>query len=211
MMNNEKTMIELAQEEGIYLRGYSEGDHRTTCPNCSKHRKKRNDPCLSVTVKHDSIVWMCHHCDWSGGVREGSRVKIESRGLINKDAQKIDNERRAVVENIAPPIPILSNANHDLSPNSLLWLNNRKISQQTAEEFKLFTKDQKLCFPYYLDGQIVNIKSRTKDKKFLQEKNATKCLYNIDTLKTFWEETNMKSVIFVEGEMDVLALHEAGF
>ena len=131
--------------------------------------KKRNDPCLSVTVKHDSIVWMCHHCDWSGGV-EGSRVKIESRGLINKDAQKIDNERRAVVENIAPPIPILSNANHDLSPNSLLWLNNRKISQQTAEEFKLFTKDQKLCFPYYLDGQIVNIKSRTKDKKFLQKK-----------------------------------------
>ena len=93
----------------------------------------------------------------------------------------------------------------------MVWLENRKITQATAETFKLFTKDQKLCFPYYLDGQIVNIKSRTKDKKFLQEKNATKCLYNIDTLKTFWEETNMKSVIFVEGEMDVLALHEAGF
>ena len=46
-------------------------------------KRKKNDPCLSVTVKHDSIVWMCHHCDWSGGVREG-KVK----GFINKYAKK---------------------------------------------------------------------------------------------------------------------------
>ena len=57
----------------------------------------------------------------------------------------------------------------------------------------------------------INIKSRTKDKKFLQEKNATKCLYNIDMLKKHWEDVAIKSVIFVEGEMDVLALYEAGF
>ena len=112
---------------------------------------------------------------------------------------------------LAPPIPIVSNANHDLSQGSIAWLNNRKISQATAETFKLFTKDQKLCFPYYLDGDIVNIKSRTKDKRFLQEKNATKCLYNIDMLKKHWESVGTKSVIFVEGEMDVLALYEAGY
>ena len=45
------------------------------------------------------------------------------------------------------PIPIVSNANHDLSQGSITWLHNRKISQATAETFKLFTKDQKLCFP----------------------------------------------------------------
>ena len=203
MMNNEKTIIEKAQEEGIFLNSYSEGDYRTRCPNCSPHRRKKHDPCLSVTVKHDSIVWMCHHCDWSGGVRDGHTLVTKPNPI------KIVDTKQA--EEFTPPIPILSNANHDLSPNSLVWLENRKITQETAETFKLFTKDQKLCFPYYLEGEIVNIKSRTKDKKFLQEKNATKCLYNIDMLKTFWEETNMKSVIFVEGEMDVLALHEAGF
>ena len=94
MMNNEKTMIELAQEQGIYLRGYTEGDHRTTCPICSRNRKKPNDPCLSVTVKHDSIVWMCHHCEWSGGVREG---KVER--FINIYEQKVDNERRRSTRN----------------------------------------------------------------------------------------------------------------
>ena len=198
MNKNEKTMIEKAQEQGIHLNGYYEGDHRTRCPNCSPHRKKKNDPCLSVTVANDSILWMCHHCDWTGGVKEGS--------YNNRFTQAAEPMPR-----LATPIPIVSNANHDLSHGSLAWLQNRKISQATAETFKLFTKDQKLCFPYYLDGDIVNIKSRTKDKKFLQEKNATKCLYNIDMLKKHWEDVAIKSVIFVEGEMDVLALYEAGF
>ena len=200
MMNkNEKTLIEKAQEQGIFLNNYNEGDYRTRCPDCSPHRKKKNDPCLSVTVSYDSILWMCHHCDWSGGVKEGADYKPMQR-----------NEMPMRAEPIAP-IPIVSNANHDLSQGSLLWLQNRKISQATAEAFKLFTKDQKLCFPYYLDGDIVNIKSRTKDKKFLQEKNATKCLYNIDMLQKDWKNKTTKSVIFVEGEMDVLALYEAGF
>mgnify|MGYP003636295203 FL=1 len=200
MMNkNEQSIIEKAQEQGIQLNGYHEGDHRTRCPNCSPYRKKKNDLCLSVTVSYDSILWMCHHCDWSGGVKEGADYKPMQR-----------NEMPMRAEPIAP-IPIVSNANHDLSQGSLLWLQNRKISQATAEAFKLFTKDQKLCFPYYLDGDIVNIKSRTKDKKFLQEKNATKCLYNIDMLQKDWKNKTTKSVIFVEGEMDVLALYEAGF
>ena len=200
MMNkNEKTLIEKAQEQGIFLNSYSQGDYRTRCPDCSPHRKKKNDPCLSVTVSYDSILWMCHHCDWSGGVKEGADYKPMQR-----------NEMPMRAEPIAP-IPIVSNANHDLSQGSITWLHNRKISQATAETFKLFTKDQKLCFPYYLDGDIVNIKSRTKDKKFLQEKNATKCLYNIDMLQTDWKNNTTKSVIFVEGEMDVLALYEAGF
>jgi len=200
MMNkNEKTLIEKAQEQGIFLNNYNEGDYRTRCPDCSPHRKKKSDPCLSVTVSYDSILWMCHHCDWSGGVKEGADYKPMQR-----------NEMPMRAEPIAP-IPIVSNANHDLSQGSITWLHNRKISQATAETFKLFTKDQKLCFPYYLDGDIVNIKSRTKDKKFLQEKNATKCLYNIDMLQTDWKNKTTKSVIFVEGEMDVLALYEAGF
>ena len=199
MMNkNEKTLVEKAQEQGIHLNGYYEGDHRTRCPNCSPHRKKKNDPCLSVTVTNESILWMCHHCDWTGGVKEGS--------YNNKFYQAAEPKPR-----VSTPIPIVSNANHDLSHGSLAWLQNRKISQETAETFKLFTKDQKLCFPYYLDGDIVNIKSRTKDKKFLQEKNATKCLYNIDMLKKYWEGRTSKAVIFVEGEMDVLALYEAGY
>jgi twinkle protein len=200
MMNNEKTLIEKAIDHSIILNSYSVGEYRIRCPQCSPTRRKNNDPCLSVTVTHDSILWMCHHCEWNGGVKENTNLPIRQPRVVREEPIEI-----------APPIPIVSNANHDLSQGSIAWLNNRKISQATAETFKLFTKDHKLCFPYYLDGDIVNIKSRTKDKRFLQEKNATKCLYNIDMLKKHWESVGTKSVIFVEGEMDVLALYEAGY
>jgi twinkle protein len=200
MMNNEKTLIEKAMDNGIFLNSYSVGDYRTKCPQCSPTRRKKHDPCLSVTVTHESILWMCHHCEWNGGVKENTNLPISQPRVVREETVEL-----------APPIPIVSNANHDLSQGSIAWLDNRKISQATAETFKLFTKDQKLCFPYYLDGDIVNIKSRTKDKRFLQEKNATKCLYNIDMLKKHWESVGTKSVIFVEGEMDVLALYEAGY
>ncbi len=199
-MNNEKTLIEKAMDNGIFLNSYSIGDYRTRCPQCSPTRRKKHDPCLSVTVTHESILWMCHHCEWNGGVKENAHLPIRQPRVVKEEPVEL-----------APPIPIVSNANHDLSQGSITWLHNRKISQATAETFKLFTKDHKLCFPYYLDGDIVNIKSRTKDKRFLQEKNATKCLYNIDMLKKHWDSVGTKSVIFVEGEMDVLALYEAGY
>jgi len=200
MINNEKTLIEKAIDHSIILNSYSVGEYRTRCPQCSPTRRKKNDPCLSVTVTHDSILWMCHHCEWNGGVKENTNISIRQPRVVKEKPVEL-----------APPIPIVSNANHDLSQGSITWLHNRKISQATAETFKLFTKDHKLCFPYYLDGDIVNIKSRTKDKRFLQEKNATKCLYNIDMLKKHWDSVGTKSVIFVEGEMDVLALYEAGY
>jgi hypothetical protein len=30
----------------------------------SKVRRKRNDPCLSLTIEGDRPVWFCHHCQW---------------------------------------------------------------------------------------------------------------------------------------------------
>ena len=211
-MEQRKNKVERANELGIFLRNYDMGEQRIQCPTCSPTRKKKNDNCLAVTITYDAILWMCHHCEWQGGAKDLDQVATYSSN-VKSSWQKENNV-------VAPVIPIVSNANHELSEGSKLWLNKRKISLETAEKFKLFTKDQRLCFPYYLDGEIVNIKSRTKDKKFLQEKGATKCLYNIDMLQKHWDNApnyedyvpqRTKSVIFVEGEMDVLALYEAGF
>ena len=55
---------------GIRLRSYKAGDHRTTCPQCSASRRKKSDPCLSVTVADDGgAVWNCWHCNWAEGVQ----------------------------------------------------------------------------------------------------------------------------------------------
>ena len=62
------------------------------------------------------------------------------------------------------------------------------------------------AFPYYnLNSGIVNVKYRSEDKKFKQSPNAKKCLYNYNNIHG--EDT----IIFVEGEIDVLSLYEIGY
>tara|TARA_Y100000996_G_scaffold408475_2_gene387596 strand:+ start:1 stop:1566 length:1566 start_codon:yes stop_codon:yes gene_type:complete len=114
----------------------------------------------------------------------------------------------------APP----KNADAESQP-MIEWFKRRGISQATVEAFNItrtsswFGDGEEACyaFPYYKDCQLVNIKYRTKDKKFRQENGAERTLFNIDAVKAHWETTGRKEVIIVEGEMDVLSMYEAGF
>ena len=61
-----------------------------------------------------------------------------------------------------------------------------------------------VAFPYFRGGEIVNIKYRSPDKLFRQISGAEKILYKYDDISD-------DTTIFVEGEMDALALEVAGF
>ena len=103
---------------------------------------------------------------------------------------------------------------------ALEWLERRGIGKETAERNHVTvrktwfpqTKDERLafCFPYYRDGEIVNVKYRGKDddgnKVFKQEKGAEKILCGLDNL-TDEDDT----LIIVEGEIDLLSLNEIGY
>jgi twinkle protein len=66
-----------------------------------------------------------------------------------------------------------------------------------------------LAFPYYQDGEIVNAKFRTLDKKFMQSKGGEKIFYNKDVLS----DVTLKSdpLIIFEGEIDCLTAIQCGF
>jgi twinkle protein len=62
-----------------------------------------------------------------------------------------------------------------------------------------------IAFPYFRDGELVNIKFRALDQKaFAQVRGAERILYGLDDI------ADVKSAIIVEGELDKLALEEAG-
>ncbi len=61
-----------------------------------------------------------------------------------------------------------------------------------------------IAFPYEWAGTLRNVKYRDNDKNFRQKKNPEPVLYNADAIKPG------EDLIFVEGEMDVLAFIEAG-
>ena len=183
-------------QEGIRVNSQQE-QQKVTCPKCSHLRSKnRSEPCLSVNLQKDIAMWHCHHCDWKGAVHENV---IQPNQFSKFKPKK---------ENVMPFVP----KQQTLSDEAYNWLIKRQIDPTVITEMKLYSHNEKLCFPYYLDGKIVNIKHRSKDKRFHQEKDAMKCLYNVDNLKKVWEENpdSKKRVIFVEGEMDVLSLMQIG-
>ncbi len=191
-------------EQGIRLRSWREGDHKTVCPKCSDQRKNKKDPCLSVTIETDgAAVWKCHHCDWRGGLGGSNR----GDGYRTPPAKK------------KPPVRLVEPSNPVASDEILRWLEGRGISKLTVEHFGLYRSERSfggnpegcIAFPYRVDGELVNCKYRTKDKRFRQENGAQRTLYNIDSVRRHWDVTGQKEVIFVEGEMDVLTMHEAGF
>ena len=190
----------------IQLRNWKAGDHKTTCPECSHTRRNKTDQCLSVTIEADGgAVWKCHHCEWSGAVAGAN--------------YKPDRQYVKPVEYKRPqPLYSLKEANSESQP-MFDWFKLRGISKETVLAHHItrtsnwFGNGEEACyaFPYFKNGVLVNIKYRTKDKKFRQEGGAERTLFGIDVVRANWKVTGKKEIIFVEGEMDVLSMCEAGF
>ena len=160
---------------------------KQTCPQCSHLRKNKTDPCLSVTYTDEAVLYKCHNCDWSGAVYYRSKFEQTKKTYKRPDAPK-------VVKELAPIYKYFA---------------KRKISQKTVDLYGVSFNDKKeTVFPYYKYGELVNVKYRTNlgngKKKFRQEKDTEKTLYGMDLVK------DTDTLIWVEGEMDVLALAEQG-
>jgi twinkle protein len=189
---------ELLLGQGLRLRRYVDGDQKLVCPKCSHTRKHRSDPCLSVTIEGDRALWKCHHCGWSGAVSDR------------------EDERRTGGRMRRPAAPVKpTKTPGDPTPAVLQWLVKRGISEATARRNRvgaqrayipaLGAEVDCIAFPYFRDGQLVNVKFRALSKKaFAQVKDAETILYGLDDI------ADTKSAIFVEGEPDKLALEEAG-
>jgi twinkle protein len=163
---------------GIDLRNKWSGEVKTTCPKCAHQRKKKNDPSLGVNI--DTGVWKCHHCGWSGSVNQ--YVRPEARPEV-------------------------------VQPKIFEYFENRKITPNTVKHFRIsestewMPQDQKehkvICFNYFLDGELLNIKFKTSDKKFKMVKDAKKIPYNIDAIK------NSPYLIVCEGEEETMVWHQS--
>ena len=94
------------------------------------------------------------------------------------------------------------------------WFKTRGISQKTlfdlqigeGPEFMPQTgkSENTIKFNYFMGGELINIKYRDGRKNFKLFKGAEKVFYNIDSIVGY------DTCVIVEGEMDVLAYHEAG-
>jgi len=175
------------------------GSNKIQCPKCSHTRKNKSDRCLSVTLESDqSYVWNCHHCGWNGGYSPHF-AKQHYYPYTDKKIYSVPKE----IEK------------KHMETKYQEFFKIRKISDNTLKYFNISfskikfngTEKETAIFPYIYNGKEVNHKYRSIDKEFRQTKDAQRTLYNIDCLS----EKRDEPLIIVEGEMDVLSLHECGY
>lgn len=170
--------------------GIKDNAKTSTCPKCSEHRKKKTDKCMSVYW--DTGLGQCNHC----------KETIQLHTYKKKENMKI------YIKPIERP-------KSDLSKVVVDWFKNeRAISEQTLIDLKISEGNKWMPkagknihvieFNYFLFGELINIKSRGKNKDFMFEKDCELIMYNIDAI------VGQKEIILVEGEPDALSFHEAG-
>jgi twinkle protein len=101
-----------------------------------------------------------------------------------------------------------------LDPAQIAFFASRGISKATLDRNGVMCADAyfaplgghapAVAFPYKRDGEVVNVKFRSEKKHFTQVRGAEKVLYGLDDV------VGQADIIIVEGEMDKLALEEAG-
>lgn len=177
----------------IQINSNSSGNEKALCPECSHTRKKTKDPCLSVDKTKG--LWNCHNCGWTGTLNNGN-----------------GNYHKAGLIYAKPKDEALQN----LSQKFIDWFKDRGISEATLKrnqissgnEFMPVTgkEENVIQFPYFKNGEIVNIQSRARKKNFKLVKDAELIPYGYDDISS-----NISELIWVEGQIDKLSLEEAGF
>lgn len=177
------TLENKLNEENIKPRHTDVGNQKLKCPSCQPPHNPHDKP-LSLTIDADGAMWNCHHCGFKGGYSDKISYVPKKKTYIK------------------PTVPMDTN-----KPNTMYtFFAERGITKETVDSMSIYTEQQWVAFPYRdADKEIVNIKYRTRSKKFKQTANSKRILYNYDKAK------DEEAVIFVEGEFDVLTLIECGY
>ena len=180
-------LIEKFNQHGLEV-----GKTQGICPLCSSSRKPENKKAKCCSYDWERGLGTCHNCDKSFQLHTYKRKGKAEREYVKPETKKVD----LVVD------------------KTLEWFKTRGISKDTLDELKVSTgkefmpqtgkAENTIQFNYYVGGQLTNIKYRDARKNFKLYKGAEKVFYNIDNI------VGHDYCIIVEGEMDVLALHEAG-
>ena len=170
-----------------------EGKSQGICPLCSHDRKPKNQKDKCASYDWERGLGTCHNCNKTFQLHTFNR-KGKAEKVYVKPTQP--EEQSTVNDKVAE------------------WFASRGISRSTLYELGVTDGDEympqtgkvehAIQFNYFVGDQLVNVKYRDGRKNFKLYKGAEKVFYNINSIVGY------EYCVIVEGEMDVLALHEAG-
>jgi len=171
------------------------GKKQGTCPLCSHARKPKNQKAKCASYDWERGLGTCHNCNTSFQLHTYQRKGASERVYARPDQPD-------------PEYPELAD------DKVLKWFETRGISPETLLDCQVTQgsewmpqtgkTENTIKFQYFMGDQLINVKYRDGRKNFKLYKGAEKVFYNINSIVGY------DNCIITEGEMDVLAFHEAG-
>ena len=168
------------------------GDNEGVCPLCSHERKSENKKKKCASYDWERGLGTCHNCNTTFQLHTYQRKGISNKTYVRPESLK----------------------KGPLTSKVTKWFGTRGITQRTLDDLNVSEgpeympqtnkEENTIKFNYMMGGNLINIKYRDGRKNFKLYKGAEKVFYNIDSI------VGHNFCVIVEGEMDVLALHEAG-
>ena len=169
-----------------------EGATQGICPLCSKDRQPKNQKAQCASYDWERGLGTCHNCNTTFQLHTYQRKGASEKVYVRPEAVEYTPVADKVTE----------------------WFKSRGISQGTLDDLKVSQgpewmpqtgkTENTIQFNYIMGDQLINVKYRDGRKNFKLYKGAEKIFYNINSIIGY------EYCVITEGEMDVLALHEAG-
>ena len=172
--------------------GLKEGKTQGICPLCSHDRQPKNQKAQCASYDWERGLGTCHNCSTSFQLHTYQRKGASEKEYVRPNQKPTKKLNSKVVK----------------------WFETRGISQKTLADLRVGEgpeympqtgkTENTIWFNYLMGDQLINVKYRDGRKNFKLYKGAEKVFYNINSIVGY------DTCIITEGEMDVLALHEAG-
>ena len=168
------------------------------CPWADEHRKPENRKKKCSSYDWERGLGTCHNCNKTYQLHTYKRKGEAAREYVKPEQ----------------PDPEYPGMEFGIGDKVVEWFKTRGISQKTLYDLQIAEgpefmpqtgkSENTIKFNYFMGGDLINIKYRDGRKNFKLFKGAEKVFYNIDSIVGY------DTCVIVEGEMDVLAYHEAG-
>ena len=165
------------------------------CPLCSHDRKPKNQKAKCASYDWERGLGTCHNCNTTFQLHTYQRKGASEKVYVRPTALHVVDPEQ-------------------LGSKVYEWFKTRGISQKTLDDLYVTEgseympqtgkAENTIQFNYIMGDQLINIKYRDGRKNFKLYKGAEKVFYNINSIVGY------DTCVITEGEMDVLALHEAG-
>jgi len=173
--------------------GLEEGRSQGICPLCSHDRKPENRKDKCSSYDWDRGLGTCHNCNKTFQLHTFHRKGKAEKVYVKPEQPE---EQATVNDKVAEWF-----ASRGISRSTLYELGVTDGEEYMPQTGKL---EHTIQFNYFVGDQLTNVKYRDGRKNFKLYKGAEKVFYNINSTVGY------EYCVIVEGEMDVLALHEAG-